>query len=147
MTAESAVAKVQEALAAAMEHDGDKACALLKEIALDSDTDRMFGVCRVIATAGCKATAKMLGDRAPDIAAGDYYALELAPEALDDPARVFSARFIAAIANEEPATAAAYYEVLLAGGPQAFIDGVVQLLADVAGQCRALLDQMEAGSG
>lgn len=135
-----------KAIAAAVVRDVDQASDLLTQLADDSDADRMHGICCAIAKAGTRVLNLHFGDQAPDLERGGQWNIFQAEHgALDDPAKAFSVRFLVARSNGENDTARAHYEALLAAGPETFVDGVSRLLSDVAGLCRAALEQMEAG--
>ncbi|MEU1853971.1 hypothetical protein ABZ499_33110 [Streptomyces sp. NPDC019990] len=148
MTAEDAAQLIHEALAAAVAGDGDRAADLVARLGVDSDAARMLGVCYAFAEAGHKALKKLFGDQAPNPQHGDYWMIQqLGPGALDNPAQGFASRFLVAYCNGDRDTARAHWETALQAGPEAFIGGVCQLLIDVAGLARAVIQQSEAEGG
>jgi hypothetical protein len=147
MTAEEAAQLIHDALGAAIAGDADKAADLVTRLGVDSDANRMLGVCYAFAGAGHKSLQAIYGDAAPNPAHGDAWILEqLEPGALDnDPMQAFASRFLIAFCNGQLDTAQAHYETALIAGPEVFVGGVCQLLIDVAGLARAALEQAEGG--
>ncbi|MFI2434731.1 hypothetical protein [Streptomyces sp. NPDC018693] len=144
MTSEEAAKLIHEALGAAITGDGERAADLVARLGTDSDAARMLGVCYAIADAGHKALQMMYGDAAPNPMRGDFWMIEQLEEgALDDPVQGFASRFFVAYCNGDRDTARAHWETALQAGPPVFIGGVCRLLIDVAGLCRAAIQQSE----
>lgn len=146
MSTEEAGQKVFEMISAAVDRNAEDATDLLAQVMTDGDTNRGYGVCCAIATAGERAMNVLFGDKAPAIEHGGQWVVEqLKPGGLDDPHKAFAVRFLIAYANGQTDTARTHFETMAKAGPHAYVAGVSQLLCDVAGLCRTALEQHEAG--
>jgi hypothetical protein len=141
MSAEEAARLVEDALAAAIAGDVDRAAHCIGVLGADSDADRMYGVCTAVAEAGHRTLRLLYGDNAPRPGTSGMWAIQpLVAGALeDDPAQAFATRFLVAHCNGDAASAKAQYEVALRAGPDVFVGGVCRLVADVAGLANAAL--------
>jgi len=129
------------ALGALVEGNPDRASDLTALLGMDSDGPRMYGVLCGIAICGERVLRDTYGDRAPDLARGGRWSVdEIHPGALDEkPEHGFALHFLVARCNEDDAESLRLFEELYAGGAEAYVRGVAQLLADVATLCIAAL--------
>lgn len=125
-----------QALVAAVDEQPLEARRLMTRIVEDGDATRVFRLCLVFAEGARRALLGMYGDMAPDLANGDHWAVEQLREGEDDPALLFSLRFIVAHCNADPDMCRAHYDAMLAAGEAARLRGVERLLRDVASLIR-----------
>jgi hypothetical protein len=141
MDSHESVTLITEMIGHAIDGHADRAATLLQQIGVASDPSEMYGMCCAIAEVGKAALTKFYGDRAPDPARGDMWAMqELQPgAAVDDPAKGFSMRFLVAYANGDGASTVALYNTALGASDDEYVSSVAALLADVAGIARLAL--------
>ncbi|MEU5498464.1 hypothetical protein [Streptomyces griseofuscus] len=146
MDTEAAARHVYAALAAAMNGDADTAAEHIEAVATDGDINRVYGICCALGHAAHRSLQVLFGDQAPHPERGDMWVLrqlepELRPDRArsgeDNPAQVFSLRFITAYANGDTATDEALFEAAAYIGGEHLVRCVVQLVADTAGLCNA----------
>lgn len=123
----------RRALALAVERKTTEGAHMLSLALGDSDVEQVFTMCCGFAESGRVAMVAMAKEHAPIFANGESWGItELQPGAAEDPAAVFSVRFLVAWANGEKDTARALYDGLLSTGEAAAIVGVGRLFGDIA---------------
>lgn len=125
-----------QALVAAVDEQPLEARRLITQIVEDGDDDRAFRLCLVFAEGGRRTLLGVYGDMAPDLANGDHWAVEQLRAGEDDPALLFSLRFIVAHCNGDQDMCRAHYDAMLAAGEAARLRGIERLLGDVASLIR-----------
>lgn len=146
MTREERAQLIYEALGHAVNGDAERAADLLVRIGCSSTPTDMFGVCCGLAHAGKHVLGKL--GLTVDLAAGDVMAL--IPTAAngqlpDDPAGLFSTRFLVAYCNDDYPTCNALFDTALRAHPDEYVASVCALLANVAGLARLANAELSAG--
>lgn len=121
-----------EALYLAVGGDHKGAARNLARLIRNADTDQMFALCLGFAEGAHKALLKAAGDRAPDLAKGEHWGIEQVRIGSDDPAVLFSLRFIVACCNGDRDMCRTHYDVMLTASEDARLRGVAQLFGDAA---------------
>lgn len=147
MSSREAAELAYQALGAAVDGQPMEASRLLTRVLQDSDVDRVFALCRVFAEGGRRALLKAFGDKAPDLANGDHWGIEQLRAGTDDPAVLFSLRFLVAHCNGDEDMCRAHYDVMLAAGGDVRLHGVARLFGDVAKLIREATEPVTGEDG
>jgi len=125
---------VEDVLRHTLDGEPARAAAVLDRIGEHGDGADMYGVCCAAAEVGRAALLTLFPDAGT--ADGDMWSLEGAADQLDDPHRLFAARFLTAYANGDAPTGLALFLAAHQAGPQSRTESVCALLAHVHGLCR-----------
>lgn len=133
------------ALGALVEGNPDRASDLTALLGMDSDGPRMYGVLCGIAICGERVLRDTYGERAPHLARGGRWSVdEIHPGAFaEKPEQGFSLYFLVARCNQDDTESLRLFRKLRSNGPEAYVRGVGQLLADVATLCIGALAEKD----
>lgn len=113
----------------AMDGDVSGAATALIEIGQSGDPFDIYGACCAFAEVGKAALIKIYGDKAPNPARGDMWAMQMLDVGKTDPAELFACRFIVAYANDDKEQAPALFRAALESSDDEYVSSVSQLLA------------------
>jgi hypothetical protein len=116
-------------IARAMDGDAAGAATALMEIGQSNDPFNVYAACCAFASVGKGALITLYGDKAPDPARGDMWAMQMLKPGSNDPAEMFAMRFIVAYANDDKELAPALFRASLEASDEEHVSSVAQLLA------------------
>ncbi|GHI91309.1 hypothetical protein [Streptomyces olivaceus] len=128
------------AIGCALEGDAEAASNAMVEIGEIGTWHNVYGSCCAFAEVGKAALVKFYGDRAPDPARGDFWAMQMLPGQTTAPADVFATRFIVAYANGDKDSAFALFRSALESSEDDYVSSVAALLATAASLANSALE-------
>jgi len=129
-----------KAIGCALAKDADGATNAMVEIGQNGTWRDVYGSCCAYAEIGKAALIKFYGDKAPNPARGDMWALEQLPGTVADPAKTFAIRFIVAYANDDRDGALALFRAALESSSDDYVSSVAALLATAASLANGALE-------
>ncbi|MBK3625470.1 hypothetical protein JHN59_11550 [Streptomyces sp. MBT49] len=145
ITHQQAIQQAYAALGAAISGDNEVVNRLFAELDEQIGSERMYDVHSGIAHAGEHLLHRIYQERAPDVAAGGIWTVDLLrPDAFgEEPHGMYALRFLVAYANHDHATCIALFRAAESLGPDHVAACTWQLVSDIAMLARSVLDRTD----